>query len=37
MDLPQKAIFTRITTIPENVQVAQTGDLEPVGQIKETT
>ena len=32
----QKAIFTRITTIPENAQVAQTGDLEPVGQTKET-
>ena len=32
----QKAIFTRITTIPENAQVAQTGDLEPVGQTKGT-
>ena len=26
----QKAIFTKITTIPENAQVAQAGDLEPV-------
>ena len=33
----QKAIFTRITTILETAQVAPTGDLEPVGQIKETT
>ena len=32
-----KNIFTRITTIPENAQVAQKGDLEPVGQTKETT
>ena len=32
----QKAIFTRIKTIPENAQVAQTGNLEPVGQTNET-
>ena len=37
MDLPhQKAIFTRIITIPEYAQVAQTGDLQPVGQTNET-
>ena len=32
----QKATSTKITTIPENAQVAQTGDLELVGQTKET-
>ena len=40
MDPPHKRpFFTRITIItsPENAQVAQTGDLEPVGQTKETT
>ena len=30
----QKAIFTRITTIPENAQVVQTGGLEPVVKLR---
>ena len=30
----QKVIFTKITTIPENAQVAQTEDLEPVVKLR---